>query len=74
MILTFATDKSSRITGMSYDTEKQELKIDFKRGGYYIYYEVSEEIFNALKTAPSIGKAFDSLVRSGGHRFEKMNV
>lgn len=71
-VLTFATEKSSRVMGMSYDTEKQELKVTFKRGGVYLYYEVSEEIFNALKTAPSLGKAFESLVKRAGHKFDRL--
>ena len=61
-ILTFATESSYRITGMTYDTEKQELKVTFKRGGEYLYFDVSEEIFNALKTAKSVGKAFNDII------------
>ena len=72
-ILTHSTENSSRITGMTYDTVEQELKIDFKRGGSYKYYEVSLEIFNTLKTAPSIGKVFNDLIIHGGFRYEQVS-
>lgn len=71
-IETFATDGSSRITGMAYDSALKTLKIDYKRGGSYLYEEVPEEIFNALKTSPSIGKAIDSLVKAGGYSYHKI--
>jgi len=72
-ILTFSTEKSSRINGMTYDTDKQELKVTFKRGGEYVYFDVSEEIYNALKTAPSIGKAFNDLVVNAGVIYQKLS-
>jgi len=71
-ILTFGTEGSSRITGMAYDTDDNTLKVDFKRGGSYEYYEVSIEIYNAIKTAPSIGKAFDALIKNAGFKYKKV--
>ena len=71
-VLTFSNEKSSRIVGMSYDTNTQELKIEFKRGGTYSYEEVPQEIFEALKVAPSIGQAFNDLVKGGGFLFHKI--
>ena len=71
MVLTHSTEGSSRITGMAYDTDKKELKIDFKRGGTYIYKEVPQEIFEAIKTSPSIGKAINALIVAGGYSFTK---
>lgn len=73
MIEVFSTESSNRITGMSYDTDKKELKVDYKRGGTYLYREVPEEVFMALKTAPSIGKAINSLLIKGGYSYNKLN-
>jgi len=71
MELTYSTENSSRITGMTYDTETNELKIDFKRGGTYIYKQVPKEVFDTLKTSPSVGKAINTLIIGGGYEYKK---
>jgi hypothetical protein len=48
------------------------LTIEFKNGRTYNYYNVPESVYEELKSSPSIGKAFQSLVRAGGYAYEQV--
>jgi len=46
---------SSVIAGFDYEPESEELTVVFRSGRVYVYRQVSEEVFLALKAAPSKG-------------------
>ncbi len=46
---------SSNIEAVGYDCEGQELHVQFLSGGYYVYYDVPQEVFDSLMNAPSKG-------------------
>ena len=51
--------KSSNLKSVGYDPESQTLEVEFKRNGaVYQYYVVSEETYNRLLGAHSIGSYF----------------
>ncbi len=62
--------ESSLIAGYGYDPEKQEMDIDFHKGGVYRYFGVSPEAFNDFLRAPSKGKHFLRFIK-GAYAFEK---
>lgn len=52
------TPKSSSIAAVGYDTESNELEIQFKSGGLYRYKKVPQHIFENMLNATSIGHYF----------------
>jgi hypothetical protein len=55
---------SSNISWLDYDPELQELTIRFHSGGTYTYSNVSEEEYQALLNAPSIGQHFHQYIKN----------
>lgn len=51
--------KSSVITSIGHDPEKQILEVKFKNGKTYTYDKVSEDDHAALIGAESVGRAFN---------------
>lgn len=49
---------SSMISEYSYDDETQTLEVTFAKGGTYSYSGVQEEVFQAMKSADSVGRFF----------------
>lgn len=47
---------SSNITSIGYDEPSQTLEVEFTNGAVYQYYNVSQEIFERMMTAPSKGQ------------------
>jgi len=50
------TPESSNITAFSYDEANKTLSVNFKSGATYSYYDISMQIFNEMKNAPSKGQ------------------
>lgn len=48
--------ESTNLEWVAYDEEEQELYIQFKSGGFYIYYKVPKQIFEDLLKAGSKGR------------------
>lgn len=48
------------------------LKVRFKGGAEYHYYGVPETVFDEVVAAESVGRTFNSSVKNGGYRFEKV--
>lgn len=65
------TPNSTRITRVGWDSSFQELVIEFKKGGTYLYSEVPADVYSLLASAPSVGKAFDEHVK-GKYNFKKI--
>lgn len=56
---------SSNILEIGYDEETETLAVRFHRGTLYHYQGVSQETFEGLRDAPSVGKYFNSHIRDG---------
>lgn len=48
---------------IAYEDEAERLSIWFRESGKYVYEGVPRGIYEALKTAPSAGRAFNSQVK-----------
>ena len=62
---------STSIKSIGYDSKLKKMEVEFKKGTVYTYSDVSEEVYDTLMTSESIGKAFASLIKSGGFSYEK---
>lgn len=64
--------ESSRIHKMWYDSKSNTLKVEFTKGGIYIYHNVSPDIVKELcDPSKSLGKQFQKLIIEGGFFYEK---
>ncbi len=55
--------KSSMIASCEYNPTAQELEIQFKNGGTYVYSGISLQTYNAFLNAPSQGKFFQQYIK-----------
>lgn len=69
-MITMTPVKSSNIASVGYDKDKQELHVNFKSSGTYVYADVPHAKHTALMGAESVGKAFQDLIRPN-HKGEK---
>ena len=50
------TPQSSNIVRFGYDEEGRVLKVEFKNGSVYDYFDVPDHVFNGMKSASSFGQ------------------
>jgi len=55
---------SSRISSLTYDGEKKELTVEFKRGGTYAYHAVPEEVYIGFVNSESKGAFLNEYVKT----------
>jgi|HubBroStandDraft_6_1064221.scaffolds.fasta_scaffold3839372_1 hypothetical protein len=55
--------ESSTLTAIAYDSNNELLKLQFHDGSIYSYSRVPVELYDALVSAPSKGKYFNSKIR-----------
>jgi KTSC domain len=65
-----ATPESSNIARMAYDSVTQVLKIEFKNGGTYDYFDVPQNVFEAMLTASSKGQYLAQQIK-GNYRYAR---
>ena len=63
---------SSDISSIGFEPQSQTLEIEFKSGGIFQYFEVSENIYNTLVNSISIGKYFNQYIK-GQYNYKKLN-
>jgi len=57
--------KSSQISSVGYDPEKQKLEVEFKNGSVYEYDNVPQSTYNAFIGSPSVGEYFNRNLKWG---------
>jgi KTSC domain len=62
--------ESSLIARYGYDREREQLELDFHKGGVYRYFDVPESIFREFLAAQSKGKFFLKRIK-GVYSYEK---
>lgn len=61
MIHDFLFMQSSMLSGCSYDDKTKELTVTFSNSKNYVYEDVDKSIYDALISADSAGKYFNSV-------------
>ncbi len=59
----FTSERSSMIERIEYDATTSTLTVAFRNGRVYMYSAVPQDIFEALRSAESVGRCFNSRVR-----------
>jgi len=62
---------SSNVATVGYDSETQTLEIEFNNGGVYQYFDVSQDIYEALISADSVGKFLNANIK-GYYRYARV--
>jgi lysyl-tRNA synthetase class 2 len=64
-VIAFPLLKSSSVAvkAFDYDAAKKILRVEFDRGGTYLYHDVPEAVYNEMKVAPSVGQYFNANIR-----------
>jgi len=62
---------SSNVAAVGYDSETQTLEIEFNNGGVYQYFDVSQNIYEALISAESVGKFLNGHIK-GYYRYARV--
>lgn len=62
---------SSNIDSIGYDSAKKLLKVIFKNGSIYDFYDVEAPVYSALMASRSLGKYFNTNIRNS-YTFEKV--
>lgn len=66
----FDTPESSNIVRVGYDSTNRVLKVEFKNGGVYDYFDIPDHIFNGMRNAPSKGQYLAQQVK-GHYRYAR---
>ena len=64
------TPESSNIARFKYDEVSRVLKIEFKNGGLYDYFDVPDNVFEGMRNAPSKGQYLAQLIK-GKYRYAR---
>ncbi|EGQ60659.1 hypothetical protein GGI1_01808 [Acidithiobacillus sp. GGI-221] len=64
------TPESSNIARFAYDKQNQVLRVEFKNGGQYDYFDVPENVFEGMRNAPSRGQYLAQQVK-GIYRYAR---
>jgi len=62
---------SSNIISVGYDRSSSTMEIEFKDGRLYQYFEVPEQVYRNLLTAPSVGIFFYQSIR-GQYQYARL--
>ena len=64
------TPDSSNITRFGYDADSRVLKVEFKNGGTYDYFDVPENVIDGMRNAPSKGQFLAQQIK-GTYRYAR---
>lgn len=64
------TPESSNIARFAYDDTSSILKVEFKHGGLYNYFDVPLHIFDGMRNAPSKGRYLAQQIK-GAFRYAR---
>lgn len=64
------TPESSNIARFAYDEQSQILKVEFKNGSVYDYFDVPNHVFDGMKGALSKGQYLAQQVK-GSYRYAR---
>lgn len=67
------TPQSSNLKSFGYDSDTNDFTVTFKNNNKYVYSGVTNELFEAMKKAPSVGKFFIENIKNKGYNFKRTN-
>lgn len=68
----YVSVSSSNVAAVGYDASTNTLGVRFLNGSEYHYIGVPQEVFEELKSAPSVGRYFDQHVKKAGYQYSRV--
>jgi hypothetical protein len=56
--------QSSNLLSVGYDAKSRTLRIEFSTGAVYVYSDVPNEVYQGLRSAPSVGRYFATNIKN----------
>lgn len=63
--------RSEALRSVGYDPDERILEIEFASGLVYRYFDVPQDVYEGLMTAPSHGEYFARHIRDAGFAYEQ---
>lgn len=63
---------SSTISAVGYDEGANALGVRFQNGTEYHYFGVPQDVFESLRSAPSVGRFFDQNIKKAGYAYSRV--
>ena len=63
---------SSTIGAIGYDEVSNTLGVRFHNGTEYHYFGVPQELFESMRSAPSVGRFFDQNIKKAGYGYARV--
>ena len=63
---------SSNIASIGYDSNQRVLEVEFLNRSVYQYFGVPENLYDGLMRAASHGSYFDSYIKKGRFRYQRI--
>ena len=64
------TPESSNIARIAYDEVTRVLKVEFRNGGLYDYFDIPDIVFDGMRNAPSKGQYLAQQIK-GNYRYAR---
>jgi KTSC domain len=68
----YVSVSSTSVAAIGYESETNTLGVRFQNGGEYHYFGVPEDVFEALKSASSIGSYINEYIKKAGYPCSKV--
>lgn len=62
---------SSTVASIGYDEASEIVEVEFVNGSIYQYYSVPASVFEQFRTAPSVGKFLNAVIRKA-YRYSRV--
>jgi hypothetical protein len=63
---------SSTVSAIGYDEASNTLGVRFLNGTEYHYFGVPQDVFEAMRSAPSVGRFFDQNIKKAGYSYARI--
>lgn len=68
----YVSVSSSTISAVGYDDALNTLAVRFHNGTEYHYFGVPQDVFEAMRSAPSVGRFFDQNIKKAGYGYARV--
>jgi hypothetical protein len=68
----YVSVSSSTISAIGYEEASNALGVRFHNGTEYHYFGVPQDVFEAMRSAPSVGRFFDQNIKKAGYGYARV--
>lgn len=68
----YVSVSSSTISSIAYDEASNTLGVRFHNGAEYHYFGVPQDVFESMRSAPSVGRFLDQNIKKAGYGYARV--